>query len=325
MHSFPRRLALSALVAGALLPAAHAADNTWPTKPIRIVVGYSAGGPTDATARLLAPKLTAALGQPVVIDNRPGAGSNLAAEMVAAAAPDGYTLLLAAAPIAMNGFLYKNLKYDVQKSFEPVANVMTSPSVLGVAPNLPVQNLQQLLALAKKQPGKLSYSSSGNGGSQHLAGELMEQRAGIDMIHVPYKGAAPALNDLVAGHVEAGFMTAMSALPHLKAGNPRPIAVASRQRLKQLPDVPTMAEAGLPGVEVESWNGMFAPAGTPMAIVERLNEEVNKALAAPDVRDSLSSQGAVAVGGSQAEFKRYVAEEVDRWSKLMKTTKITLD
>ena len=324
MLDFKRR----ALVAGLLMAVgggAAAQADAWPARPIRLIVGYQVGGPTDLTARLIATQLTTALGQSVIVENKPGAGSNLATEQVAAAAPDGYTLLLAAAPIAMNPFLYKNLKYDVQKSFEPVVNVMTAPSVLAVAPNVPARNLQELIALVKKEPGRLSYASSGNGGSQHLAGELLKQRAGLDLIHVPYKGAASALTDLMAGQVTMAFMTSMSALPHLKAGNPRPIAVASEKRLPQLPEVPTLSESGLPNFDAESWNGLFAPAGTPKAIVDRLNREVNTALAQPAVRDSLLSQGAVPVGGSPAEFRTYVAAETTRWGTVLKTLKISLD
>ena len=324
MLDFKRR----ALVAAVLMAAgggALAQADAWPSRPIRLIVGYQVGGPTDLTARLIATQLTTALGQSVIVENKPGAGSNLATEQVAAAAPDGYTLLLAAAPIAMNPFLYKNLKYDVQKSFEPVVNVMTAPSVLAVAPNVPARNLQELIALVKKDPGRLSYASSGNGGSQHLAGELLKQRAGLDLIHVPYKGAASALTDLMAGQVTMAFMTSMSALPHLKAGNPRPIAVASEKRLPQLPEVPTLSESGLPNFDAESWNGLFAPAGTPRAIVDRLNREVNTALAQPAVRDSLLSQGAVPVGGSPAEFRTYVAAETTRWGTVLKTLKISLD
>lgn len=299
--------------------------QTYPAKPIRIIVGYQAGGPTDQTARLLATKLQAALGQPVLVENKVGAGSNIASEFVAAAPPDGYTLLLAAAPITMNGFLYKNLKFDVEKSFEPVVNVMTAPSVLAVATNVPARSLKELIALAKSQPGKLTFGSTGSGGSQHLAGEMLKQRADIDILHIPYKGASAALTDLMAGHVDMVFMTAMSALPHLKSGNPRPIAVASATRLAQLPDVPTVAESGLPGFAAESWNGLFAPAKTPRAIITLLNAEVNKALAAPDIRDTLVSQGAVVVGGSTADFRKYVTQEVDRWGKLLKNLKVSMD
>ena len=274
---------------------------------------------------LIATQMSISLGQPVVVENKPGAGSNLASEQVAAAAPDGYTLLLAAAPITINAFLYKNIKYDVQKSFEPIVNVMSAPSVLAVAPGVPARNLQELIALARKEPGKLSFGSSGNGGSQHLAGELLKQRAGIDLLHVPYKGASSALSDLMAGQISMVFMTSMSALPHLKAGNPRPIAVAAEKRLPQLPNVPTVSESGLPGFEAESWNGLFAPAGTPRPVVDRLNRAVNAALAQPAVRDSLVAQGAVPLGGSPEEFRGYVASEVARWGKLLQTLKVSLD
>ena len=311
-------------LAGALAMGTTFAQS-YPSKPIRIIVGYQAGGPTDMTARLLATKLQIALGQPVVVENKVGAGSNIASEFVAAAPPDGYTLLLAAAPITMNGFLYKNQKYDVQKSFEPIVNVMTAPSVLAVATKLPVRSVTELVALAKQQPGKVTFGSTGNGGSQHLAAELLKQRAGIDIVHVPYKGASAALNDLVAGHVDMVFMTSMSALPHLKSGNPRPIAVASAKRLPQLPDVPTVAESGFPGFEAQSWNGLLAPAKTPPEIIARLNAEVNKALIAPDLRETLESQGAVVLGGSSADFGKYIGQEVAHWGKLLKTLKISMD
>ncbi|WP_422648557.1 Tripartite tricarboxylate transporter substrate binding protein [Cupriavidus sp. H18C1] len=284
-----------ALAAGALIlsfaSGAHATPSGYPTKPIRIIVGYQAGGPTDLTARLLAGKLQAGLGQPVIVENKVGAGSNIASDYVASAPPDGYTLLLAAAPITMTKYLYKGLKFDVLKSFEPIANVMTAPAVLAVSTRLPAHDLRSLIALAKKKPGTLTFGSTGAGGSQHLAGELLKQRAGIDMLHVPYKGASAALTDLMAGTVDMVFMTSMSALPTLKSGNPRAIAVASKKRMPQMPQLPTMEEAGLPGFEADSWNGLLAPAGTPREVLDRLNAEVNKALASPDVRDTLVSQG----------------------------------
>lgn len=322
-----RRLTLLLLLlamAAAFSPGAQGAENAWPSRPIKILVGYVPGGPSDMTARLLAPKLSLALGQNVIVENRPGAGSNIAAEMAASAAPDGYTLLLAAAPITMNPFLYKNLKYDPLTSYEPIINVMTSPSVLAVAPNLPVRTLAEFIDLARKQPGRITYSSSGNGGSQHLAGELLSQRAGLQMIHAPYKGAAPALNDLISGQVNAGFQTAMGALTQLRSGTPRPIAVASTRRLPLLPEVPTFAEQGMPGMVVESWNGLFAPAGTPAAIIERLNAETAKILQSRDIMDSFQSSGAYPVGGTSAEFRRYVADEVQRWGALMRSTAIAL-
>jgi len=325
LHLSRRNFVTAALgLAGALTVGATFAQS-YPSKPIRLIVGYQAGGPTDMTARLVATKLQIALGQPVIVENKVGAGSNIASEFVAAAPPDGYTLLLAAAPITINGFLYKNMKWDVQKSFEPIVNVMTAPAVLAVAKKLPVRTVSELVALAKKPPGQLTFGSTGNGGSQHLAGELLKQQAGIDLMHVPYKGASAALNDLVAGHVDMVFMTSMSALPFLKSGNPRPLAVASAKRLPQLPDVPTFAESGFPGFEAQSWNGLFAPAKTPPEIIARLNAEVNKALTAPDVRETLMSQGAVVLGGSSADFRQYVGREVAHWGKLLKTLKISMD
>jgi len=197
--------------------------------------------------------------------------------------------------------------------------------VLAVTPALPARNLQELFALARKEPGRLSYGSTGNGGSQHVAGEMLRQRAGIDIVHVPYKGAAGALNDLIAGHVSMAFMTSTSAMSHLKEGKVRPIAVAAAKRLAQLPDVPTLSEAGLAGFESDSWNGLFAPAGTPPAIVARLHQEVAKAVAAPDLRERLVPQGAVLVGNSPAEFRAQIAQEVDQWARTFRTIKVTLE
>jgi tripartite-type tricarboxylate transporter receptor subunit TctC len=313
------------LALGGLAPLARGqAGGDYPNGPVKIVVGFSAGGPTDLAARLIAAKLQAAFGQSFVVENKAGAGSNLASEIVAAAPPDGYTLLMAAAPIAINGHLYKNLKFDVLKSFEPVSQVMSAPCILAVRPDS-YKAMAELVAAAKKEPGKLSYSSSGAGGSQHLAGELLQQKAGIELIHVPYKGAAPALNDLLGGQVSMGFMTSLSSVPHFKSGKLRALAVAAPQRLPQLPDVPTMAEVGLPGVEINSWSGLLAPARTPPQIVEKLQREVAKALAAPDVREKLVAQGAVVVGGTSAEFANYLAREHGEYGKLIKAIKLSLD
>ena len=322
---------LTGVAAGVLLtlgatlsPTAANAAGAYPSAPIRIIVGYQAGGPTDLTARLIANAMQASMGQPVIVENKVGAGSNIASEFVASAPADGYTLLLAAAPITMTRFLYKGLKFDVLKSFEPIANVMNAPAVLAVSKKLPVTDLKSLIALAKQKPGSLTFGSTGPGGSQHLAGELLKQKAGIDMLHVPYKGASGAMTDLMAGNVDMVFVTSMSALPALKSGNPRPLAVASKKRLPQMPNVPTMDESGLPGFEADSWNGLLAPAGTPAPILDRLNAEVNKALASPEVRDKLSAQGAMVVGGSRQEFKQYLHAEVNRWGAVFKTIKVSL-
>ena len=222
IESIARRHAAAALICAACLPLAQAqAQAPYPNKPVRIIVGYSAGGPTDTVARLLATKLQAATGQPFIVDNKPGAGSNLATELVVGAAPDGYTLLLAAAPITMNSFLYKGLKWDVQKSLEPVSMVMSAPAILAVGPHVLAKNVAELVALAKKLPGALTFGSTGNGGSQHMAGEIFKRRMEIDIVHVPYKGAAPALQDLMAGHISMVFMTSVSAVEIIKAGKIR--------------------------------------------------------------------------------------------------------
>lgn len=315
------RRAAAALLCATSLSVAHA-QTTYPVKPVRMVVGYSAGGPTDIVARLLATKLQAAMGQTFIVENKPGAGSNLATEIVVGAAPDGYTLLLAAAPITMNSYLYKGLKWDVQRSLDPVSMVMSAPGILAIAPGLPVKNVQELLALAKKQPGTLTFGSTGLGGSQHLAGEVFKRRTGIDIVHVPYKGAAPALQDLMAGHISMAFMTSVSAVEAIKAGKVRALAVAANQRIPQLPDLPTMTEAGVPDFESDSWNGLFVPKGTPPEIVARLQAEVAKAVATPDLRDKLVAQGGVLVGNTSGEFRSFIKKEVEHWAQVFQTVNV---
>ncbi len=308
------------------LAQAQGSASSYPSAPIKIVVGYSAGGPTDLAARLIATKLQVALGQSVLVENRPGAGSNLASELVARAAPDGLTLLMAAAPLAVNGHLYKNLKFDVLTSFAPISQVMAAPSILAVPPNsTSAKTMAELIALARKEPGKLSFSSSGAGGTQHLAGELFQQKAGLKLIHIPYKGASPALNDLLGGRVSMGFMTSLGSVPYFKDGRLRPLAVASATRLPQLPDVPTMAEVGLPSVEIDSWSGLLAPANTPPAIVDRLQREVAKALASPDVNSQLASQGAVVVGSTAAAFRAFLVKEHNNYGALIKSINLELN
>lgn len=316
-----------AVAALCLQGAAHAQGSaaSYPNKPVKIVVGYQAGGPTDVVARLLATQLQATLWQVVIVENKPGAGSNLASETVAVAPPDGYTLLLAAAPITMNGFLYKGLRWDVQKSFEPISMVMSAPGVLAVAPNVPVTNLQELVALAKKQPGALTFGSTGNGGSQHIAGEVFKMRAGLDIVHVPYKGAAGVLQDLMAGHITMAFMTPVSAMEMFKAGKVRPLAVASSRRPPALHDIPTMAEAGVSGVESDSWNGLFAPKGTPASVIEKLQEAVIKTSRLPAFREQLEAQGAIVVGSTASEFRQVVQREVDHWAKVLPTIAVKMD
>jgi tripartite-type tricarboxylate transporter receptor subunit TctC len=302
-----------------------AAQGSYPQKPIRLIVGYTPGGATDIVARILAAKLQEALGQPVIVENKPGAGSNIGSEYVAKSAPDGYTLLIGSIANASNMVAYKNLGYDTLRDLIPVSQLMSAPSVLAVHPSFPAKNLQELIALAKREPGKYAFASSGSGGSPHLAGELLKLRAGIDLIHVPYKGAAPALSDLLGGQVHMAFQTALSAVPHLQSGQLRGIAVAANKRLAQLPTVPTMAEAGLAGVEVSSWNGLFAPAKTPPEIIARLHAETVKALAAPDVREKLLAQGAEPVGSSPEEFRAYIGAEIEKWGKVVRASGLRVD
>jgi tripartite-type tricarboxylate transporter receptor subunit TctC len=326
-----RRHALVSLAAAAGLaligrPArAQDAAATYPARPIRILVGFAPGGATDIVARSIAQKLQDAWGQPVTIENKPGAGSNLAAEAVMRAEPDGYTLLLGTIANATNMSLYKNLKYDFVRDFIPITQIMAAPSVLVVSPALPVDDLKGLIALARAKPGTLTYASSGAGGSPHLAGEMLEQRAGIQMVHVPYKGAAPALADVIGGQVNLGFKTALSAIPSMQAGKLKPIAVAANRRLPQIPTVPTMAEAGIADFEVSSWNGLLAPARTPPAIVAKLHREVVRILALPDVRERFAAQAAEPVGSSPEEFRAYIRSEIDRWAVVSKKANVVLE
>jgi tripartite-type tricarboxylate transporter receptor subunit TctC len=304
-----------------------AADNpaSYPSRPITILVGYPPGGATDIIARLVATKLSQSVGQPVIVENKPGAGSNIATEQVVRAQPDGYTLLVETIANATNMTVYKNVKYDSARDLAPIVQFMSSPSVLVVSPSLKATDLKSLIALAKAEPGKLTYASSGVGGSPHLAGELLELRAGVDMVHVPYKGATPAMVDVMSGHVSMGFMTSLGALEQIQAGKLRPIAVAYAKRLPELPDVPTMAEAGLENFEVSSWNGLAAPAGTPEPVIRKLNQEVNKILATPEAREQLRTLGAEPVGGTPQAFADYVNGEIRKWGEVIKAAGISLD
>jgi tripartite-type tricarboxylate transporter receptor subunit TctC len=294
-----------------------AQDSAYPTKPIRILVGYAPGGATDIVARSVAIKMQETLGQPVIVENRAGASSNIASEFVARSSPDGYTLLLGTIANATNMTAYKNMGYDTLRDFVHITQFMTAPSVLTTHPAVPAKNLKELIAVAKQNPGKLAFSSSGNGGSPHLAGEMLKMRANIDLIHVPYKGAAPAIADLLGGQVQMSFQTALSAIPHLKSGKLNVIAVASKKRMGTLPNVPTMAEAGLPDFEVSSWNGLFAPAKTPPHIVAALYSAASKALKTQDIIDKMEAQGAEPVGSNPEEFRAFVKAEIDKWEQVI--------
>jgi tripartite-type tricarboxylate transporter receptor subunit TctC len=320
-----RRVAL-ALMAALMIPLiAHA--QAWPTRqPIKFVIPYPPGGASDVTARILGVKLSESLGQAVVIENRPGANGIIALESVAKAAPDGYTILMAnLGPNAINPVVYNKLPYDAIKDFAPITLTSVVPQIVVVAPALPIKSVQDLIAYAKANPGKLTFASAGNGASNHLSGELFNAMAGIKMVHVPYKGDAPGMTDVMSGAVGVAFPTAVAAMPHVKSGRLRAIAVTSAKRIASLPDVPTVAEAGLAGYEAVSWGGVMAPAGTPPEIINRFNVEINRILKLPDVAEKLSSLGAEIVGTTPDEFATYLKAEIAKWGKVARDNNVKLD
>ena len=306
------------LLAALVLVSAHAQD--FPTRPIRLVVPFPPGGGTDVVARAVAPRMSELLGQPVVVDNRAGAGGNIGAELVANAPPDGYTMLMGTVGThAINPSLYEKMPYDHVKDFVPVVLVAGVPNVLVVNPALPVKSVQELVAYAKANPGKLNFASSGSGTSIHLSGELFKTMTGVQMQHVPYKGSAPALADLAGGQVQLMFDNLPSALALIKGGKLRALAVTSLQRSTALPDVPTVAESALPGFEASSWFGLLAPAGTPKDAVAKVNGEVAKWLATPEAKEKLAAQGAIVASGLTPEdFSRHIATETTKWHKVVK-------
>ena len=303
---------------GAVCP--HAYGGEWPDHPIRFVVAFTAGGPSDLIARTIAEKLSQRLGQPVIVDNRPGAGGNVAAESVAKAPPDGYTLLLGNISIlAANASLYRHLSYDPAKDFTPIVLVAVEPNVLVVHPDLPVHSVAELVALAKSKPGKLDFASSGNGAPSHLSGELFKAMTHVDLVHVAYRGAIPALTDLIAGQgAQLMFASSASALPFIRSGKLRALAVTTLVRSPLLPELPTLAESGLVGYESTTWHGVVAPAGTPGAIIDRLNIEVGAILTLPDVRRTLSTLGVDTLGGTPAEFAAYIRAEIPKWAEIVR-------
>jgi tripartite-type tricarboxylate transporter receptor subunit TctC len=317
--------AVSAALAITVVPFTSVMANDYPNKPVRLVVGYAAGGATDVIARLLAQKLSTQLGQQFVVENRAGANANIAAELVWRSTPDGLTLYMGGINNAISASLYSKLPFNFIKDFAPVSQVATIPNILVVNPSVPVKNVKEFIALAKSQPGKINFASSGSGSSIHLSGELFKLTAGVDITHIPYKGSAPAMTDLLGGQVQSMFDNAPSALQHVRAGKLRPLAVTSAQRSPAAPDVPTMAEAGLPGYEVTSWFGLFVPANTPKPIVDKLNVEVNKALDAPDMKESLAKLGAEPAGTTPQQLGSFLASETEKWTRVVKASGATVD
>jgi tripartite-type tricarboxylate transporter receptor subunit TctC len=298
----------------------------YPSKPIRMVLPYPPGGGSDTIGRPLAQKLTESLGQQVVVENRGGANGNIGMEHAARAAPDGYTIVLAlTAQLAVNPGLYARVPYDPVKDFAPITLLGTGTYILVVHPSLPVKSVKQLVALAKAQPGQIAYSSSGNGSGGHLAAELLNSMAGIKMLHVPYKGGGPALMDLIAGQVQVLFSTQLASWPHIQSGRIRALAVSTARRPASIPDLPTVAEAGLPGYDAGVWYGILAPAGTPREIIARLNAELVRALNLPDYRKFLLSNGIEPIGSPPEQLGQYIKTELVKWAKVVKDAGVRVD
>jgi tripartite-type tricarboxylate transporter receptor subunit TctC len=291
----------------------------YPSKPLRLIVPFPPGGSTDILARALGQKLSEGLAQPVGIDHRPGAGGSIGAEAAAKAAPDGYTLMMGhLGTLAVNAAIYKQLPYDPVKSFTPVCLMAIVPSVLVVNRSLPVANVAELIAYAKKNPGKLAYGSAGSGSTSHLTTEYFKLATGTDILHVPYKGVGPMLTDLVSGQLSMGLNGAPAVMPHVTSGRLRALAVSSLTRLPSLPDVPTLDESGVKGFEANGWYGIVAPAGTPSEIVRKLNSDIRRAMAAPELRARLDAEGAIPAGGMPDEFGVFIASEIARWGAVLK-------
>ncbi len=307
------------------LGAAASASAAYPEKPVRLVVGFSAGGTTDVTARILSKELTEALGQAVIVENKPGAGSNIATDYVKRAKPDGYTLLMVAVTSTINQTLYKNVSFDLNTDFDPVALAVRVPNILVVNPNVPVKSVKELVDYAKANPGKLNFASSGSGTSIHMAGELFKMLAGVDIQHIPYKGSSPAVTDLIGGQVDFMFDNMPSAWPQVEAGKLRALAVTTEARAENAPDLPTMQESGFPTFDVSSWFGVIAPKGTPADVVEKLNAAIRTALKKDDVKARLADLGAVPADTTPAEFGQFIKSEVEGWAPVVKASGATVD
>lgn len=310
----------------ALAVAGPVAAQSYPNKPIRVIVPWPAGGLVDILARTVGDKLQTAFGQPVIVENKPGAGGAIGADAVAKAGPDGYTLALTTSALNMNAALRQDPNLSATAQFAPVGVAAYAPSILVVHPGVPANNVEQLIRIAKAQPGALTYASAGNGSPAHLAGELFKAMAGVELLHVPYKGAPPAINDQIAGRVQVQFANAAVALPQIKGGTLRPLAVTSAKRWETLPELPTMDEAGVPGFEATQWLGYLAPRGTPADVVERLNAEIGKAISDPGVRTALARSGMDAAAPSNPRsFAQYLDKDVEKWLRIVKQAGIKME
>jgi len=321
MHTL---LARAALLFAALTVPLAACAQSYPTRPIRFIVPFAPGGGTDILARVVGRKLTESLDQQVVVDNRPGAGGNIGVELTVKAAKDGYTLLMVSASYAVNASIYK-LAFDPRKDLAPITQVASVPFVLVAHPSVPANNTNELIALARAKPGQLNYASSGTGSAPHLAGALLALMTKTEMVHVPYRGGAPAISDVLAGQVQLLFSTVIQGLPHIKAGKLKPVALGSLKRSPALPDVATIHESGVTGYDVTNWFGVLAPAGTPGAIIVRLNAEIVKHLQSPDLMQRLAAEGAEPIGSSAREFEQLIHKDIDKYVRVVKAAGISIN
>ena len=313
------RLAGAAL---AMTLSALGAAQDYPAKAVRIIVPFAPGGGTDLSARIIAQKLSESLGANFVVDNRPGAAGIVGTESVAKSKPDGYALLVVSSSHAINPAMYPKLPYDTARDFAPVSLLLSGPTLLVAHPSLPAKNARELIALAKSRPGTLTFASAGHGTPPHMAGELFKSMARVDILHIPYKGNGPAYTDLIAGQVSLMFPNIATSLPYVKSGRMRALGVGGKQRSTIAPEIPTIAESGLPGYEMSSWFGLLAPAGTPPAVVNRLQQEIAKIFKQPEVREKLSAQGVEPVGGTPQEFTAFLNAETTQWAKVIKSSEL---
>ena len=325
MGSLRRAAAVTLAVLGIVVAAPEATAQAWPNRSVRVVVPFPAGGSADTLARLLGQKLSERLGQPFVVDNRPGAGGNIGTDLVAKATADGYTVLVTPSSLAIAPSLYRNLSWDPVKDFAPVVLVASTPNILVVHPSVAANSVQELVALAKSKPGQLNYASGGNGATNHLAGELFKRMTSTDIVHIPYRGNPLAVIDVLNGQVAMMFDFMITSLPHVKAGKLRPLAVTGTKRSPQVPELPTVAEAGVPGYEASTWFSVMAPAWTPAEAVSKLNAEVNAILQMPDVRERLDTLGAEPMGGTPTDVAALIRTDLAKWAEVVKAANIKIE
>ncbi len=323
--SICKKTLAAALAALGLALSATAHAQGYPAKPVKLVVPYPPGGPTDIVARVVGQKLSEQTGQQFIVENRAGAGGNIGAEAVARSPTDGYTLLIATTAHAINMSLFKKMSYNTLKDFAPVSLLTRGPLVIVANPSLPAQNVRELIALAKAKPGAINFASSGNGQSTHLSGELFNTMAGVKMTHIPYKGSSPALTDVMGGQASLMFDTMLSAMPFVKSGRLKALAVTSATRSPAAPDLPTVAESGVPGYETIAWNGVLAPVGTPKDVIAKLSTELKRAMEAPEVKEKFAAQGFAAAWSTPEAFGTFLQAEVDKWSLVVKASGATID